>query len=172
MSGQNAYKQDAHNPDFDFEPVPGLPENLPEGERILWRGAPDPIGLVTGAFHVKALAAFTAVLTVWRTAAALHDGNGLGAAVISGGGTLLIGLLALAVVGGAGWLMARETIYTITNRRLVIRHGVAMPMAINIPFSTVETAAVSESLFGYGNHGIVIFVNRLVRDDIVFGQKI
>jgi hypothetical protein len=28
--------------DFKFEPIRGLPEQLPEGEHILWQGAPDP----------------------------------------------------------------------------------------------------------------------------------
>ena len=26
--------------DFDFEPVRGLPQVLPKGERMLWQGAP------------------------------------------------------------------------------------------------------------------------------------
>ena len=29
-----------HHDDFDFEPVRGLPQVLPEGERLLWQGAP------------------------------------------------------------------------------------------------------------------------------------
>ena len=27
--------------DYEFEPVPGLPEELPPGEMLLWQGAPD-----------------------------------------------------------------------------------------------------------------------------------
>ena len=29
-----------HHDDFDFEPVRGLPQLLPKGERMLWQGAP------------------------------------------------------------------------------------------------------------------------------------
>jgi len=27
--------------EYEYEPVPGLPQRLPQGERILWQGAPD-----------------------------------------------------------------------------------------------------------------------------------
>ena len=33
------------------EPIPGLPEKLPEGERILWQGSPSARALVIHAFH-------------------------------------------------------------------------------------------------------------------------
>ena len=37
--------------EFDTEPVPGLPEQLPEGERLRWQGAPK-----WAALAVRALA--------------------------------------------------------------------------------------------------------------------
>jgi hypothetical protein len=40
------------------------------------------------------------------------------------------------------WLNSRTTVYTITNRRVVMRFGAAIPRAINIPFAIIESAAI------------------------------
>jgi hypothetical protein len=44
--------------------------------------------------------------------------------------------------------MARATIYTVTNRRVVMRIGLALPMTINLPFSAVQSAAVKRQADG------------------------
>ncbi len=38
-----------HDKDFDFDPVPGLPERLPAGEEILWQGRPEALTLAREA---------------------------------------------------------------------------------------------------------------------------
>ena len=48
-----------------------------------------------------------------------------------------LGILALL-----GWLNSRTTVYTITNKRVVLRFGTAIPKAINLPFGIIESAAV------------------------------
>jgi hypothetical protein len=63
----------------------------------------------------------------------------------------LFAALALTVLAVSGVLMARGTVYSLTSRRLVIRHGVAMPMSINVPFSKIESAALSEGRNGIGS---------------------
>ena len=35
--------------EHEFEAAPGLPEKLPQGERILWQGAPDALALARAA---------------------------------------------------------------------------------------------------------------------------
>jgi hypothetical protein len=57
--------------------------------------------------------------------------------------------VATAILGLIAWAIARATIYTITNKRVVLRAGVALPTAINIPFSIIENANVR--LFSDGN---------------------
>ena len=37
-------------PEHEFEPVHGLPEKLPAGEKILWQGSPDWKTLANEAF--------------------------------------------------------------------------------------------------------------------------
>jgi hypothetical protein len=142
---------DSHNPDFDFEPVPGLPELLPKGERLLWQGAPDTKALALDAMRLRTVGAGFAVLTVWRAAAGWHDKEPLGAIASTVSGTLLFAALALTVLAVSGVLMARGTVYSLTSRRLVIRHGVAMPMAINIPFSRIDSAGLTTGRHGIGS---------------------
>jgi hypothetical protein len=139
------------DPDFAFEPIPGLPEALPAGERLLWQGAPDPIALAVSAFRIKWIAAAFGVLSLWRVGAGLHDGETAATIAWSVGLTLSFGLASIGVLLAAAALIARGTVYSVTTRRLVVRHGVAMPMAINVPFSKVDGAALAESSDGTGS---------------------
>ncbi len=134
--------------DFAFEPIPGLPDHLPVGETLLWQGSPEPIAFAIEVMRLRLALVLVAILVIWRTASSIHDGALVGAVFVVAGGTLLGGLIAVGLLALSGWLMARGTIYTITSHRLVIRHGVAMPMAINIPFSKVDGAAVAEGILG------------------------
>ena len=102
------------------EPVPGLPEELPEGERILWRGGPDWKSLALHVFHVRAVAIYFAVLLAWKVWGALADGTGAAGAAASAGAVLGFAAAALGILALLAWLIARSTIYTITNRRVVI----------------------------------------------------
>jgi hypothetical protein len=63
---------------------------------------------------------------------------------------------------GLAGLTSRSAVYTITNRRVVMRIGIALPMTINIPFKVVESA--SAKVFGNGTGDIPIHLtapNRL-----------
>ena len=50
--------------DFNFEPIRGLPEKLPEGEHILWQGSPDFRRLAREALGVRWIMAYFAILVV------------------------------------------------------------------------------------------------------------
>jgi hypothetical protein len=128
--------------EHDFEPIRGLPGDLPAGETLLWQGAPNWWMLAQQAFHVRALAAYFAVMLLWRTGSALIGGQ----APLSVFRSVLlvtpIALTALAMLTFLAWLNSRTTVYTITTRRVVMRFGVAVPKAINIPFAIIEGAAM------------------------------
>ena len=128
--------------EHDFEPIRGLPGDLPAGEVILWQGAPRFMRLACQAFHVRAVSAYFALMLVWRTASAIRGGTEPRAALEA---TLAVTPLALAAVGVLtllAWLNARTTVYTITNKRIVLRFGVALTKAINLPFTIVESGAL------------------------------
>lgn len=126
--------------DHDMEPIPGLPEELPEGERILWQGAPDWRALAVHAFRLKLVALYFAALALWTVVSGFADG--LDAAAVARN-VATLGVPAL--LGGAllvlmAWLTARTTVYTLTDRRIVMRYGMALPMVVNVPFSIVTGA--------------------------------
>ena len=126
--------------EHDHEPVPGLPEAPPPGERILWQGAPDWASLARDAFHVRKVAAYFLILLI-VTGAVLTESEpapvewlkAMAPFVLLSASALLM-LLALA------WLSARHTLYTITNRRVVMRIGIVLTVTFNIPFSRIVAA--------------------------------
>ena len=132
----------AHD-DFAFEPIPGLPETPPAGEQILWQGAPNPRAFAIEVMRLKPIAIIALLLAGWRLAAGIHDGESAAALTSTLAWTLGSGVAVLALLYTAGHLMAKGTIYTLTSQRLVIRHGVAMPMAINVPFKQIAGAALA-----------------------------
>jgi hypothetical protein len=126
--------------ELDFEPVRGLPQQLPEGERVLWQGEPNGRALARRVFHARKVAIYFGVLVVARLGFGIQEGLGsaLGSAAFVGGlGLMCVGILALMAR-----LHVRTTVYTLTNRRIVIRYGIAFPMTVNVPFTQVRNASV------------------------------
>lgn len=128
--------------DGNPEPIEGLPDNLPDGERIVWQGKPDALTFAIHAFHIRFVALYFLLFTLWRiTAIAARDGAAV--EMIGVATTSLIGAgIGIGLLTGIAWLMARATIYTITNRRVVFRYGVAIRKYVNIPFKIINTAAL------------------------------
>lgn len=137
--------------DFDFEPIRGLPEKLPPGEQILWQGSPRWQSLAADAYHCKRLALYFALLLLWRLSHGLVGDETVLGAVLA---TVSLAALAAAAIGLLAllaWASARATVYTLTNRRVVLRHGIAVPMTLNIPFTVLEAGAVKTARDGTGD---------------------
>ncbi|GGC34735.1 photosynthetic complex assembly protein [Novosphingobium marinum] len=117
--------------EHDHEPVRGLPGDLPAGERILWQGSPERRCFAHSALFTRWIAGYFAVLVVF----ALVFGSPLSALA-----TAVAGLCAIALIQGFAALVARTTVYTITNRRIVLRIGVALPTCINLPLKLIGAA--------------------------------
>lgn len=120
--------------EHDYEPTPGLPEDLPEGEHILWQGAPDWKSLAIRAFHARKVAIYCIVLMAWHFYGRIYDGYSVAMAVNALMIPVLLTIAVTALLTGLAWLSARTTIYTITNRRIVMHAGIALTLDINIPF--------------------------------------
>ncbi|MEL7129166.1 MAG: photosynthetic complex putative assembly protein PuhB [Pseudomonadota bacterium] len=124
------------------EPIPGLPEALPEGEKLLWQGHPDTWGLMFGAFRLRWIAAYVLIMTGWRLIAKAGDGAGaeellgtIGIALIA----TMVGVLLLWVIARA---MSHATIFTITSQRVVLRYGIAIRKYVNAPFAQMVSAQI------------------------------
>jgi hypothetical protein len=128
--------------DHEFEPVPGLPERLPKGERMLWQGAPHWRPLALRAFRLRAVMIYFAGLMAWRIGAKLFDGASLAAALDHAFSLVPLALGAIAILLTIAIVAARTTMYTITDRRIVLRFGMALPLTLNIPFDAIESAAL------------------------------
>lgn len=137
--------------DFAFEPVRGLPEKLPEGEHILWQGSPAWRSLARRVFHTRKIAFYVTLLLIWQGATALHDGAGLWMAAVAILLPLPLALAAVAIPGFLGWWSARTTVYTITNRRVVIRSGIALDVTVNLPLARIDTVATRLHRDGSGD---------------------
>jgi hypothetical protein len=137
--------------EYESEPVRGLPEALPEGERMVWQGAPDWRHLARRAFHVRKVALYFALLTGIHAAVQLNEGAAPLVALKGATWLVLLGTAAVSVLGLLAWLYARTTVYTITSERLVLRFGVAIPMMINLPWEKVDAADLKRYPDGAGD---------------------
>lgn len=139
--------------EYDDEPVRGLPAPLPEGERILWQGSPCAVRLAKTAFHLRAVAIYFVLLMAWFGGSRVLAGDA-GAAAEAVLWTSVPAVLALGLIAFLGWAYARGTVYTVTNRRIVIRTGLALTAAIDIPLSLVSDAFLKS--YGDGTGDLVI----------------
>ena len=137
--------------EHDFEPIRGLPGDLPPGEVLLWQGAPDPLRLACEAFHLRAVGAYFAVILAWRAVAGAAGGESWSKAAGSALSVTPLAIVALGALLFLGWLNSRTTVYTITNRRVVMRFGAALTKAINIPFGIIEGASLKAHADGSGD---------------------
>jgi hypothetical protein len=130
-----------------------LPSDVPPGERVLWFGRPEPKSLWRRAYRADWVIIWFAVLTAWSFISVLAD-NGASAAVVAALRSLGFGAACLALLGFLAWLGARNSLYVITERRLVIKAGVALPIFINLPFKHI--AAANVRIFGDGTGDISV----------------
>jgi hypothetical protein len=148
--------------EHDYEPIRGLPGHLPEGERILWQGAPDAIALFRRAFRGQLVGVYFLVLMAWRAIAVLSSGGTPIEALSAASFLLVLGVITLALLGLFAWAAAHTSVYTITNRRVVMRVGIALSNTFNIPFTVIETAALRQHGDGTGDLPLVLTApNRL-----------
>jgi hypothetical protein len=117
----------------------------------LWQGSPDWKALAIRAYHVRKVVLYFLVLIVWRIGIGLnsgHDTAGMAAscALLVGLGATAVGVLSLI----AYWT-SRAAVYSITSRRVLLRHGIAVPLTLNVPFSAVDSAGLKMYADGTGD---------------------
>lgn len=124
--------------EYEIEPIPGLPGNLPKGEHIVWQGSPDWRSFARSVFHTRLVAGWFVFVA---SLAFVGGGTGvLGAAI-----TMIVAMLGLGILGLLAWFGARSTIYTLTNKRIVMRFGAAVPKCVNLPLKRIASADLREA---------------------------
>ena len=115
---------------------------LPDGERVILQTRPDWWRLALSAYHLKAIGLYFAVFALWRLGSTIHDTGSTALGV-----ERLLGMLpafgfGIALLMLLAWLTARATSFTLTDRRLVMRFGVALPSQLNIPLKDIDAAGM------------------------------
>lgn len=136
--------------DFAAEPINGLPELPPRGEVILWQGRPNWFRLTVESLNLWWVVAYFAVLTAWRFITVI-DVLSLERAIIMTLPFVIMTLIVVLLLMLVGFIQARATVYTITNRRVAMRIGAALTVTLNIPYTQIENAAVSVGKVSCGN---------------------
>jgi hypothetical protein len=137
--------------------LPGsLPGPLPKGERILWQGKPRWQAVALRVTHARKIAIYFAVLLAWYVASKLAGGEALHQVAVTTAELTGVALVPVALLTGYAWAVERTTIYTITNRRVLIKFGVGLSMTINVPFSKIDGAALKPAADGTGDIALAV----------------
>ena len=139
------------NHEHEFEAAPGLPEPLPASEKILWQGSPDWRVLGNEAFHLKTLSIYFALMVALQAMLSWDATLGLSKNLMALITSTLLACVALGLLALTAWLAASTTLYTITDKRIVMRIGIVLTLTFNLPFSRIQAAQIKNSKNGIGN---------------------
>ena len=133
--------------EYENEPTPGLPGQLPPGEHILWQGSPDWRTLARTAFHTRLIVGYFGVLA----AVAVAGGSLVGIGMTAG-----LGIAGIALLHLLAWGSARTTIYTLTDRRIVMRIGISVPKCVNLPLGMIASVDLAPRAEGHGDLALTL----------------
>lgn len=117
-----------------------LPEPLPEGERLLWQDSPAWRPFSRRVFQLDKIALYFLVIIVWVAISAYINTGDWAAILRSLTWAVPPALGVMILLGLFAWLYARTTVFTITSKRIIIQSGLALPSAVNLPFTKVGSA--------------------------------
>lgn len=129
----------------------GVEAPLPEGEHVLWQGAPGRNALALHAFHARKIAIYFAVLIALTAAFAQSEPEPMAFFVSSAKWLLMGGAMATLFAYTVATLSSRTTLYAITERRVVMKVGIALPVVLNIPLHIIDGVDVKRRADGSGD---------------------
>lgn len=143
--------------EHEFEAAPGLPEPLPEGEKMLWQGTPQWFLLARSAFHVGKLALYFLLMIGVQLAFLLDDGAATGDIVSSLVKSFLTAALALGILSAVAWLASKTSLYSITNKRVIMRIGIVLTLTFNLPHKRIAGAAIKNLRGSSGDIALALY---------------
>ena len=145
--------------DFAVEPIKGLPGVPPEGEDIVWQGAPNWWSLAKESLSLYWIFGYFVLLAVWRFTT-VYDLVGTGRALAATVPFVLSGLLACLILMLIAYVQAKSTVYTITTKRVVLRIGAAFTISLNLPYTRIINASLGLRRDGTGNIALEVSETR------------
>jgi hypothetical protein len=135
--------------EHEFEAAPGLPEQLPADERLLWQGAPQWRLVALHVFHVRTLAWYFAAMMLLQATYLLGEPerNLFKPLLLS----FVLSVISLGILSLMAWLTARTALYTLTNKRVVMRIGIVLTLTFNLPLRMLAAASLKTNPDGSGD---------------------
>ncbi len=125
--------------EHENEPVPGLPHALPPDEQVLWRGRPQARWFARDVLKTRWIALYFVVLAILAVGGGQISGAAFSGTLFAAAVLLLMSAVVIGMLELIAWAVHRTTVYTITNKRLVLRVGIALPLTVNVPFSRIAS---------------------------------
>lgn len=148
--------------EHEWEAAPGLPAPLPGGETVLWQGSPDWRQLALHAFHVRKIGIYFLLMLAIQGAFLMGDGARDGDLWRPLAVSFLTASLGLGMLAGVAWFAGKSTLYTLTNKRVVMRVGIVLTLTFNLPYKRIAAA----SLRRYGQRSLDIALQLYPQDRI------
>lgn len=137
--------------EHEFEAALGLPEKLPKDEFIIWQGQPDWKQLAVDAFHVRKLAVYFSLMIMLQCLHLMDSDTAAMDMLMSLCTSLSLACLALGLLAGSAYFSSRATVYTLTNRRMVMRIGIVLSLTFNLPLKKIVSCELMALKHQVGN---------------------
>ena len=123
----------------EFEPTFGFPESLPTSEKVLWQGSPCAWLIARRIFFLPHLffyfLIFSCLALIFNS-----DVLTLKDLFVKFLSYISLGMVAIFILLAISFLISSTALYSITDKRVVMRIGIVLNLSLNIPFSKIETA--------------------------------
>ena len=115
---------------------------LAPGETVIWAGRPSWRRVARDALHLRGVAIYFGLLFVLDGYQAFMKAIPIEQAVHDSVPLAAITCFALGILATVAYLVSRSR-YTITNHRVILRYGIAMPATLSIPLSQIASTAAA-----------------------------
>lgn len=143
--------------EHEFEAAAGLPEPLPPGEKILWQGAPSWFALSVHAFHLRKIGIYFLFMIALQWIYISNGASTSSEIMVALIKSMSIAGLALSMLGAVAWLSSKTTLYTITDKRVIMRIGIVLTLTFNLPHQRISSASTKNYRGGSGDIALSLY---------------
>ena len=124
--------------------------SIPKGERVCWTGKPNWISFGFHAFGIKYILIYF-IVSAFYAISQIELVFSFKAFIGEYISFVVSGMIASLILFMLSYFSAQHTYYVITEKRLVIRTGIALVFLLNVPLKNVISIDKQSLFYGYGN---------------------